>query len=156
MLHTQHPSVKLLEVVLQELPPREPIIVNYEFEKFGLKPQAVFKIHQPAPVLKPGPGRDPSVSKGYRPINLLSAFSKLCEKSIQSRLLCFTDENGVLIEEQFGFQFRNGRSTIHQLFRFYLNHPVKQVGVQVDNNGALGHSKSLRQCVARWSGLQVA
>ena len=74
---------------------------------------STWKLAKVIPILKPG--KDPSVPKSYRPISLLSALSKLFEKSIQSRLLFFTDENGVLPEEQFGF--RKGRSTIHQLTR---------------------------------------
>lgn len=74
---------------------------------------SVWKLAKVIPVLKPG--KDPSVPKSYRPISLLSALSKLFEKTIQTRILFFIDENGVLPEEQFGF--RKGRSTIHQLSR---------------------------------------
>ena len=80
--------------------------------ELGYFPSA-WKIAKVIPVLKPG--KDPSVPKSYRPISLLSALSKLFEKSIQSRVLTFANDNGVFLEEQFGF--RKGRSTIHQLTR---------------------------------------
>ncbi|XP_058449145.1 uncharacterized protein LOC131429116 [Malaya genurostris] len=62
------------------------------------------------------PGKDPSSSKSYRPISLLSGLSKLFERAIYRRLLASTEQhNNILLDEQFGF--RQGRSTVHQLTR---------------------------------------
>jgi len=72
-----------------------------------------WKLAKVIPILKPG--KDPALSTSYRPISLLSALSKLFERCIHVRILEFTDENNILLDEQFGF--RKGRSTVHQLSR---------------------------------------
>lgn len=45
----------------------------------------------------------------YRPISLLTSFSKVLEKFIYDRLLQHIENNNILVEEQFGF--RNSLST---------------------------------------------
>jgi hypothetical protein len=42
--------------------------------------------------------------QNYRPIALLSVFSKLLEKLIYNRLMAFIEGNGVLTEAQHGFR----------------------------------------------------
>ena len=51
--------------------------------------------------------------QNYRPISLLSAFSKIFEKVMYSRLYEFLLHNNILIDNQFGF--RKGRSCEHAL-----------------------------------------
>ena len=46
--------------------------------------------------------------ENYRPISLLSAFSKIYEKVMYTRVYDFLSQNNILIENQFGF--RKGRS----------------------------------------------
>jgi hypothetical protein len=40
----------------------------------------------------------------YRPISLLTSFSKVFEEIIYERLLQHTEINNILVEEQFGFR----------------------------------------------------
>ena len=49
----------------------------------------------------------------YRPISLLTSFSKIFEKLMHTRLLKFMDSNSSLFEKQYGF--RPGRSCEHAL-----------------------------------------
>ena len=51
--------------------------------------------------------------QNYRPISLLSAFSKIYEKVMYGRIYDFLSKNNVLFENQFGF--RKGRSCEHVL-----------------------------------------
>jgi hypothetical protein len=47
---------------------------------------------------------DKSQSTNYRPISLLTSFSKVLEKAITIQLLKHVHENNILAEEQFGFR----------------------------------------------------
>jgi hypothetical protein len=58
------------------------------------------------PIYKGGSHMDPS---NYRPISILTLFSKLLEKLFYNRLLCFINNNNVLHSNQFGF--RKNKST---------------------------------------------
>lgn len=58
------------------------------------------------PVYKSG---DPYDVSNYRPISLLTTFSKILEKLVNTRLLSFLETNKLLADNQFGF--RLGRST---------------------------------------------
>jgi hypothetical protein len=55
----------------------------------------------------------------YRPISLLSCFSKILEKVVCNRLCSFLETNSILSGAQFGF--RHGHSTIHPMIQF-VNH----------------------------------
>ena len=48
--------------------------------------------------------RDTGDIQNYRPIVLLSVFSKLLEKLVYNRLMAFMEGNGVLTEAQHGFR----------------------------------------------------
>jgi len=61
-------------------------------------------------------GKDKSNSESYRPISLLTAFFKLFEKSIQSRLLAYLNSIEAIPKFQFGFKSQH--STTQQLLRF--------------------------------------
>jgi hypothetical protein len=52
----------------------------------------------------------------YRPISVLTSFSKVFEKIIYERLLQYININNILIEEQFGF--RPATSTDKASYRF--------------------------------------
>jgi hypothetical protein len=58
------------------------------------------------PIYKNGSRSDPS---NYRPISILSTFSKVFEKLFHSRLVAFINKNNILHTNQFGF--RSGKST---------------------------------------------
>ena len=52
----------------------------------------------------------------YRPISILTCFSKIFEKLIYSRLISFFQKNCVLHDSLYGF--RNGMSTTHAVLDF--------------------------------------
>jgi len=52
------------------------------------------------PIFKNGEQQSAS---NYRPISLLSAFSKVFEKAIYSQIVHFLDAHSILSETQFGF-----------------------------------------------------
>ncbi len=68
------------------------------------------KIARVVPIHKDGTKTDVS---NYRPISLLSSFSKIYEKLMHTRILEFLSLNGSLFENQYGF--RPGRSCEHAL-----------------------------------------
>ena len=75
----------------------------------GIFPTAM-KTTKAVPIHKGGPKID---IQNYRPISLLSAFSKIYEKVMYQRIYNFLSHNNILIENQFGF--RKGRSCEHAL-----------------------------------------
>ena len=75
-----------------------------------------FKIAKVIPIYKAG---EKNSMDNYRPISLLSVFSKIMEKIVASRLLSFLDTNGILSKWQFGF--RSGHSTAHPMVHFLNN-----------------------------------
>ena len=68
------------------------------------------KIATVIPIFKKG---DASKNSNYRPISLLSVFSKIFEKIMHERLYNFLELHEILFQMQFGF--RNGNSTDHAL-----------------------------------------
>ena len=71
----------------------------------GIVPD-ILKISRVTPIYKSGTITNPS---NYRPISVLSAFSKILERIIYNQLELFLVKNGILFEYQFGF--RKGYST---------------------------------------------
>jgi hypothetical protein len=59
------------------------------------------------PIYKSGSRKDPS---NYRPISVLTLFSRLLEKLYYARLLSFLNKHHILHDSQFGF--RQGKSTV--------------------------------------------
>ena len=66
----------------------------------------------------------------YRPISLLTSFSKIFEKVIYNRLLLHTDENKIIARNQYGF--KNNSSTELAMYTL-LNHILLNI-----NSKALG------------------
>ena len=64
------------------------------------------KIAKILPIYKAG---DKNVFRNYRPISLLSQFSKILEKVFSNRLTKFFNVNDIICKEQYGF--RNSHST---------------------------------------------
>jgi hypothetical protein len=83
-------------------------IFNCSFST-GIVPDNL-KIAQVVPIYKKGPT---SYLSNYRPISLLSVFSKLLEKLMYIRLIDFLNKNNVIFPAQFGF--RENHSTSHAL-----------------------------------------
>ena len=73
----------------------------------GVYPNSL-KIGQIFPIHKSGPK---NLCNNYRPISLLSPFSKIFEKCIYDQLYCYLQEFKSLSPNQFGFT--KGRSTAH-------------------------------------------
>ena len=83
-------------------------IINSSFQQ-GVFPNPL-KAARVVPVHKGGSKTD---VKNYRPISLLSSYSKIYEKLMHSRVLSFLDSNGSLFESQYGF--RPGMSCEHAI-----------------------------------------
>ena len=83
-------------------------LVNLSF-KVGLFPD-ILKIAKITPLHK----KECKLNfQNYRPISLLSVFSKIFEKTIYTRIYSYLVKNNLLFEKQFGF--RNNFSTNHAL-----------------------------------------
>jgi len=80
-------------------------IFNLSFST-GTFPEKM-KIAKVIPLFKSG---DPTSPDNYRPISLLSNFSKVLEKVIAARLISYLEENKILSDSQFGF--RKGHSNL--------------------------------------------
>ena len=65
------------------------------------------------PIFKAG---EPALLDNYRPISLLSIFSKIYEKIMANRLSKYIEENELLSKYQYGF--RKNHSTVHPLVHF--------------------------------------
>ena len=106
-------------------------ILNLSF-RTGVVPLQ-FKIAKVIPIFKSG---DKTSMDNYRPISLLSSFSKIMEKIVASRLLTFWDNNNILTKWQFGF--RAGHSTSHPMVHFInkvteaLNRKKHTIGIFCD------------------------
>jgi len=87
-------------------------ICNLSF-KCGKFPDKM-KIAKVLPFFKTG---EPSVYSNYRPVSLLSQFSKILEKLFNSRLITFIESYKLLCESQYGF--RHGHSTSHAICELY-------------------------------------
>ena len=86
-------------------------IFNLSFST-GIVPTQL-KIAKVIPIFKSG---DKSNMDNYRPISLLSTFSKILEKIVASRLYNFLDSEKILSKWQFGF--RSGHATVHPMTHF--------------------------------------
>ena len=82
------------------------------------------KIARVTPVFK---GGDRSKLGNYRPISVLSCFSKILERIMHNRIHKYLQENKILYPKQFGFQF--GHSTDHAIIQF-----VDQIFEAFENN----------------------
>ena len=83
-------------------------VINSSFEE-GIFPEQL-KMAKVIPIYKGGSKTEVS---NYRPISLLSAFSKIFEKLVHTRVYNFLQKNESLYDMQFGF--RAGRSCEHAL-----------------------------------------
>ena len=86
-------------------------IFNLSFS-CGVVP-AQFKIAKVIPIFKAG---DSSSMDNYRPISLLSSFSKILEKIVALRLTAYLETNNILSKWQFGF--RSEHFTSHPMIHF--------------------------------------
>ncbi len=75
----------------------------------GVVPSTL-KIAKIAPIFKAANASD---INNYRPISLLSSFSKILEKIIQNKLTHYLDSHNLITSQQFGF--RSDHSTAHPM-----------------------------------------
>jgi hypothetical protein len=97
----------LKNVTLQLLKPLTHVI-NLSFRN-GYVPSQM-KIAKVVPIFKNG---DPLLLDNYRPISLLSNFSKIIEKVMCNRLTMYLESNNLISKHQFGF--RKKHSTVHPI-----------------------------------------
>jgi len=98
-----------------------PVIVNPLHHIFSLSfttgtVPTQLKLAKVIPIFKSG---EKSNMDNYRPISLLSSFSKILEKIVSVRLCSFLETNKILSKWQFGF--RSNHSTVHPLVHFLNN-----------------------------------
>jgi hypothetical protein len=85
---------------------------------------SVLKIAKIIPIFKTG---NQSFFTNYRPVSLLTNFSKLFEKVMQIRLTLFIEQCEILYRFQFGF--RSNHSTMHSLVSL-----INNVATAIDRN----------------------
>ena len=91
--------------------------------KYGVFPENL-KIAKVTPIYKTG---DPSDVSNYRPISVLTCFSKILERVMYKRLYSFLTINNILYDKQFGF--KSGHSTNHAII-----HLVHEIFKAFDEN----------------------
>ncbi|XP_065662974.1 uncharacterized protein LOC136085582 [Hydra vulgaris] len=107
-------SVNILKLVYDIIEPSLFHIFNQSL-KSGKVPDKL-KIARVTPVFKSGDESEPS---NYRPISVLSCFSKLLERIVYNRLYNHLTENNMLYSKQFGFKKQH--STDHAIVEL-VNH----------------------------------
>ena len=98
----------------------------------GIFPETM-KTSKVIPVLKKG---DPHLITNYRPISLLSTFSKILERLVYKRLSDFLDKNNIIISQQFGFRKYHSTETAllyatELLYSFFEKNEYA-VGIYID------------------------
>ena len=107
-------STKLLKESIHQISIPLTHIINQSFLT-GIVPQQM-KIAKVVPIFKTS---DPTLLTNYRPISLLTTFSKLIERLMYNKVMNFLTENNILYKHQYGF--RPKHSTIHPIIHL-LNH----------------------------------
>ena len=92
-------STKLLKQTIYNIILPITHIINRSFDT-DIVPNEM-KIAKVIPIYK---SSDPSLLKNYRPVSLLTAFSKLIEKLIFNKLISFLNFNNTLFKHQYGFR----------------------------------------------------
>jgi hypothetical protein len=110
-------SSEILKIIKDVIVPYLTYIFNTCMEN-GIFPDA-FKKSVLIPIHKSG---NKNCLDNYRPISILTVFSKLFEKIINSRIYSFLETHNILADSQYGF--RRGRSTsdaVHDLTDFVVH-----------------------------------
>ena len=90
---------KLIKLASHELSKPFSYIYNQSIAQ-GIVPN-VLKVSRVTPIFKSGDATDPA---NYRPIAVLSPFSKILEKIVNDQLISFIDKYNILFKYQFGFR----------------------------------------------------
>jgi hypothetical protein len=100
--------------------------------KYGIFPDQM-KIAKIKPLFKKG---DKQNMLNYRPISVLSVFSKILEKLMYNRLLSFLKQHHILTEVQHGFRENKSTETASQSFiesvQEALDNQSKAIGIFLD------------------------
>ncbi len=115
-------SPRVLKLVSQSLSPMLTSLFN-KCRKDGYFPNEL-KIAKVIPLYK-NKGKISEISN-YRPISMLSVFSKIFEKLIQKQLNHFLDSNEIMNHSQYGF--RRKHSTLHALIN-----AAENISQSIDN-----------------------
>lgn len=99
-------------------------IFNLSFSS-GIVPDKL-KIAKVIPIFKSG---DKQLFNNYRPISLLPAFSKLLEKLVCKRILCYFEKFDLLYQHQYGFRAKHG--TVHPIL-----HLLKHIAEETDKTAS--------------------
>ena len=105
-------SIKFIKISAKVISPILAKLFNLCIKE-GIFPEA-FKISEILPVHKAG---SKTIVTNYRPIALLSVFSKLLEKSIYIQIVKFLNLNNQFYDHQFGF--RENSSTENATLQIY-------------------------------------
>ena len=90
---------KLIKLASHELSKPFSYIYNQSIAQ-GIGPN-ILKVSRVTPIFKSGDATDPA---NYRPIAVLSPFSKILEKIVNDQLISFIDKYNILFKYQFGFR----------------------------------------------------
>ena len=107
-------STKLLKETITNIIAPMTHIINTSLNT-GIVPSQM-KTAKVIPIFK---ASDPCILKNYRPVSLLSVFSKILEKIMFDKVTSFLSSNDILYKHQYGF--RSKHSTIHPILHL-LNH----------------------------------
>ena len=109
------------DIPINVLKKAAPVVIPQLVQVFNMSfKQGVFpdmmKLAKVIPIFKAG---SKLLVTNYRPISLLSVFSKIFEKLVHQQLYDFLISHAVIYDSQFGFQ--KGRSTLHSLIEIVEN-----------------------------------
>lgn len=122
---------KILKEIVEEILQPMLFLTNMSLKK-GVFPN-VLKVAVITPIHKQG---SKNQVKNYRPVSVLCAMSKIFEKVMYNRLVCYLNECNILYKHQYGF--RKGHSTDHALLYAVdnilqaLDNKMSVVGVYMD------------------------
>jgi hypothetical protein len=97
-------SAKMIKIISEEIIKPLTYICNLSFETGNIP--HFLKIALGTPIFKV---KENNLFENYRPISVLTCFSKLLEKLMHNRLINYVEKHRILSEHQFGF--RKNRST---------------------------------------------
>ncbi|CAB3997091.1 Hypothetical predicted protein [Paramuricea clavata] len=92
-------NAKIIKTVATDISQPLTHIFNFSFAT-GFIPEQL-KLALVTPIFKAG---DKQIFENYRPISVLTCFSKLLEKLMYKRLISFIEKNKILTENQYGFR----------------------------------------------------
>ena len=127
--------IKLVKIIGDWVSPLLALLVNQSFQS-GIFPDKL-KIAKVISLFKKG---NPELPSNYRPISLLSIFSKIFEKLMYKRLYKFLEIHNILYSLQFGFQENHSIDhalvSLTEAIRNTLDNKRLGCGIFIDLQGA--------------------